>query len=181
MSRSTKLSFIVGGLVAVLAISHRLFGTTLEDLTKKKPSGDSAPAHEAEGKKKDLVLPQPMGVRGAPIQVKVYVTGGNECDTSTLAAMKGIGAKYGKQVYVQFVDLRNEQVQAEAHKAKLGCKSGLTINGQSKFMLPGRGLHGAVLFDGPAGQKNYKMSDVEAVVEHLLKKAKAKHGGSKGA
>ena len=179
MSRSTKISLIIIGLVAILAVSHRLFGTTLEDLTKKKPSETSAHAHEAE-KKADFVLPKPIGDPGAKIQVKVYVTGGNECDTTTLSAMQAIAAKYQKEVYVQFADLRDKQVQAEAHKAKLGCKSGITINGQSKFILPGRGLHGAILLDGPVGQKNYKMSDIEAIIEYLLEKEKTRATGAKG-
>ena len=176
MSRSTKITIVIVGLVAVLAVSHKLTGTTLEDLTAKK-SGENSEAqdanHDAHGDaQKRVPLPKPMGTRGAPVKVKVYVTPDNTCDQTTLDGMKRISQKFGDGVYVEFADLLNKQVQREAEKVKIGCKSGITINGQSKFLLPQRGLKGAIMLDGPMGKMNYKMDDIEAIVQHLLTKAK---------
>ena len=88
--------------------------------------------------------------------------------------------KFGNKVYLQFADLLDTKIKSEANVAKIGCKTGLTINGQSKFILPERGLKGAIMFDGPVGQKNYSPQDVEAVIRHLIGKAeKQKKSGGK--
>ena len=61
------------------------------------------------------------------------------------------------------------EVKKEADKIKIGCKTGLSVNGKTKFMLPGRGISGAVMLDGPVGQKNYNIETLKSVVEYDLK------------
>lgn len=177
MNRSYTLALVVIALLAVVALSHQFLGMTAEDIAANKPQehshdhdGEGTDEHDAQ--EGQVELPAPMGSPDAPVEVRVYVTTDNECDVTTLSAMQDLAQKFGDDIYVTFGDLLDEDVQAEAHAAKIGCKSGLTINGQSKFILPERGLGGTVLLDGPVGEINYKIEDVEAIVEHLLKTSK---------
>lgn len=170
MSKSIKVGAIVVGLLVLIAITHSFTGSTLDDLAPAEKKTAQAPPKEDHGKKGTVKLPGPMGPEDAPVRVRVYVTSDNSCDTTTLENMKKLGAKYGDKLRVTFGDLLDKEVEKEAHIAKIGCKSGLTINGKSKFILPERGLKGAILLDGPVGQTNYTAKDVEAIVVHLLKK-----------
>ena len=173
MNKSYTLALVVIALLAVVALSHQFLGMTAEDLAVNKPQvhshdhDEEAPG-EHDGQAGQVELPSPMGAPDAYVKVKVYVTSDNECDVTTMNAMQHVAEKFGEDVYITFSDLLDEQVQAEAHAAKISCKSGLTINDQSKFILPERGLQGTVLLDGPVGEMNYNMVDVEAIIEHLL-------------
>lgn len=160
---------MVIGLLAIVALSNQFLGTG--DLAANKSDGHShdhdEDAMEAQGE--PVELPAPMGSPDASVKVNVYVTSDNACDVSTLDAMTEIAHKFGGDaVYVTFKDLLDEQVQAEAHAAKISCLSGITINGQSQFILPERGLTGTVMLDGPVGEINYDKTDVEAIIRHLL-------------
>lgn len=173
-------SYVIAGgvilLLVVVGMSHQFMGMTANDIAANKPKGhDHSHDHEHEGAEegkeaeRKIELPAPMGKSDAPVRIAVYVTTDNECDTTTLAAMDRVAKRFGEKVYITFADLLRDEVLQEAQAAKISCKSGLTINGKSKFILPERGLKGTVLLDGPVGEKNYNMGDVEAVVEHLLK------------
>lgn len=175
MSKSTKVTLAVVGLVIIMALSHRLTGTTLNDIVANKPGAHHDHDHEQEATQKQhgkkVTLPAPIGPEKAAVKVKVYVTTDNECDTTTLNAMKTLGTKYGDKIRVEFADLLEAHVKREAEKAKIGCKTGITVNGQTKFILPERGLAGTIMLDGPLGMKNYKLSDLEAIIEHELRKS----------
>jgi hypothetical protein len=171
MDRGTKITLIIVALVAILAFSQSLTGGRLTDLVSNKTKAAAA-ANAASASKgheaKDFVLPKPVGNPAALVKVRVYVTSDNTCDHSTVDAMDKLGAKYGQRIYIDYADLLNAKVKAEADRLKIGCKSGLTINGKSRFFLPKRGLSGTIMLDGPVGQKNYKAEDLEAVVDYLL-------------
>jgi hypothetical protein len=178
MDRGTKITLIIVALVAILAFSQSLTGGKLTDLVSNRAKAAAAangvPASEAHGQKK-VELPKPAGNPSAPVKVRVFVTSDNTCDTSTIKAMEKLTTKYPGKVYVEYADLLNEKVKKEADRVKIGCKSGLTINGKNRFFIPSRGLNGTIMFDGPVGQKNYRPDDVEAVIELLL------HTHAKGA
>lgn len=167
VTRSLKVYGIIAGLLIVLALSHRLTRSTLDDLAPVKPKPTATQKEDAKSKK-PAPLPKPMGNPKAKVKVQVYVTSDNECDHTTLDAMKGLHEKFGDQVYITYGDLLDAAVLEQAQTHKISCKSGLTINGKSQFILPERGLKGTVMLDGPAGDKNYNMDDVEAIVKHLL-------------
>lgn len=183
MHKSYALALIVMALLAVVALSHQFLGVTAEDLAANKPQGHShdhdedATAEEHETQEQRAELPAPLGAPDAPVKVQVYVTSDNECDVTTLQAMQDLARKFGDDVYVTFSDLLDEEVQVEAYAAKISCKSGITINGKSKFVLPERGLKGTVLLDGPVGEMNYDLTDVEAIIKHLLSKEEKRAEG----
>lgn len=178
MNKSIKIGVVVVGLLAVIALSHTVTNSTLDDLAPKKRTPTPAPPQEDHGKKGSVTLPKPMGRPDAPVVIKVYVTSDNNCDTTTLDNVQDLGKKYGDKLYITFSDLLDQTVLEEAQMAKIGCKSGLTINGKSKFILPERGLKGAILLDGPVGRTNYTMKDVEAIIVHLLEKKGLLHSGA---
>ena len=167
---------MITGLLILLVCSHYLTGTTLEDISESKPSGQSENEAEpiAEAENQSVELPDPVGPVGASVEIKVYVTSDNDCDTTTLDGMKHISNKYGEKVRIEFLDLLDATVVAQAQSAKISCKSGLTINGLSILRIPGRGVKGLVMFDGPIGQMNYDLEDVDAAVEYLLQQGESK-------
>lgn len=171
MNRTALITIVIVALVGALAFFQKPTGDKLIDLASNKskttPASNTVDEH-GHGAKGKVALPKPMGTKTAPIKVRVFITSDNTCDTSTLTAMEQVHKKYAGKVYIEFADLLDEKVKKEADKLKIGCKSGLTINGKNRFFLPGRGLKGTIMFDGPVGQKNYKGEDIEAVVQFLL-------------
>ncbi len=167
----TIVAVVVG--LLIVAMTNSLMPSKIEGQTKDaaKDAKQAEAEHDHGQDEAKFELPKPMGAKTAPVKVKVYVTSGNECDTTTLTAMQDIGKKYGDKVYIEFGDMVQGDVLTEAQKAKIGCKSGITINGKSKFVLPERGLDGSILLDGPVGQINYNMDDVDEIIAHLLKKS----------
>lgn len=167
----TIVAVVVG--LLIVAMTNSLMPSKIEGHTKDvaKDAKQAEAKHDHGKEEAKFELPKPMGAKTAPVKVKVYVTSGNECDTTTLTAMQDIGKKYGDKVYIEFGDMAQGDVLTEAQKAKIGCKSGITINGKSKFVLPERGLDGSILLDGPVGQINYNMDDVDEIIAHLLKKS----------
>ena len=167
--RSLKIGGIVLALLVAVALSHKATNSDLEDLAPKKK--EAPPVEEADSKdhkNEPVELPKPMGSPDAVVKIQVYVTSDNDCDTNTLKAMQNLAKELGDRVYVEFGDMLDAETLKEAQAAKIGCKSGLTINGKSKFMLPERGIKGAILLDGPIGQTNYDMVDVRDIVFHIL-------------
>lgn len=178
MNRSFLVGLLVIGLLIVVAISHQFMGMTANEIAANKPqehSQEDKEHEEGEGEeaKAKVELPEPMGSPSAPVKVQVYVTSDNTCDTTTLDGMKRITGRFGESVYIEFADLLEDEVLVEAQNAKISCKSGLTINGKSKFILPDRGLKGTILLDGPIGEMNYNLEDVEAIIAHLVEKEQA--------
>jgi len=174
MNRSIKVTALIIGLLVFVAFSHTLTNSTLEDIAPKKNETTeendlTKPGENTQGKK--VTLPEPLGSPDASVKVKVYVTTDNECDTSTIDGITEIQQQYGDNVYVEFGDLLETATMKEAQNAEIGCKSGLTINGKSEFLLPSRGLKGTIMLDGPIGQMNYDMEDVEAIIKHLLEQS----------
>lgn len=176
MTRSVKL----GAVIIVLLVFVAIINHAGDERADAKDKSDSPKLHSLvnAGEEPDtthsgdagaVTLPDPIGPEDAAINIMVYVTSDNTCDTTTLGAMEDMGNKYKDRIRVEFADMLDEAVLQEAQNAKLGCKSGLTINGKSQFLLPERGIKGTVLLDGPPGEKNYTMDDVEAVIQHLLK------------
>jgi hypothetical protein len=82
--------------------------------------------------------------------------------------MEDLYSKFGDQIYIIYSDLLDADVLKDAQDHKISCKTGITINGKSQFILPERGLKGTVMLDGPTGQKNYDITDIEAIVQHIL-------------
>jgi len=176
MSRSLKVTAIIIGLLGLMVLSQYATKSTLEDITANKPrSSTDGKRAKAPEKHESVKLPDPTGPASAPVKIKAYVTSDNSCDTSTLSAMKTISNKYGAKVRIEYVDLLKKEVANQAQQAKLSCKSGLTINGMSVMNIPGHGVKGLVMFDGPVGEKNYNLNDIDAAVSQLLKT-----GASKG-
>jgi len=180
MSKTWKVTGFVAILLAVMVMSHYVTGTTPEELSAnkhktEKPQGNAANPH-GDGHGKPVVLPKPIGAPDAVVKIKVFVTSDNSCDTTTVNGMKDIANKYPGKVFVKFMDLNHGEAAAEAQAAKISCKSGLTINGLSILRIPGRGVKGLVMFDGPMGEKNYNMGDVDAAVAYLISKGAGKDG-----
>ena len=183
MSKRTGTAFVIIGLLVVMGLSHKLTDTTLVDIAGNKLLWDDSHSHgDEEEKEKEspkVVLPDPMGSKDADVRIKVYVTSDNECDETTLHGMQDIGRDFGNDVYIEFADLLEEEVLREAQEAKIGCKAGLTINGKSKYILPERGIKGAILLDGPIGQLNYDIDDVKAIITYHLEYKKTHENGDK--
>jgi len=172
MSKSVITSIVIVTALVLVAFTHSLTDTTLEDIIANKPKDtpDTKPNATPHQGSAVVELPEPIGSPEASVNVKVYVTSDNECDTTTLGAMQNLGKKYLDKVYIEFADMVDEKIKSEAQNAKIGCLTGITINGKSKFVLPERGINATVLLDGPVGQQNYHMDDIEAIIAHLLKK-----------
>ena len=170
MSRTWKITAVVGALLVVLALTHNATNTTLEDLGKK-PSADADAKKKAEAAKghEKVPMPKPMGNVNAPVKIRVYLTSDNTCDTSTLSALQTVSKEFGDKVYVDFVDILKPEVKKEADKLKIGCKTGIAINGKTRFIIPDRGINGAILFSGPVGKKDYGPKEIMDVVRYLLK------------
>lgn len=166
VKRSGVAYIVVAALLLALALANRLTGTPSDTGGKKK----SAPSNVASPKSPQMHvrLPEPMGSPDAHVKIRVYVTSDNTCDDTTLRAMASLHEKFGDKVYIVYSDLLQNDVLKEAQDHKISCKTGITINGKSQFILPDRGLKGTVMLDGPTGQKNYDMGDVEAIVQHIL-------------
>ena len=183
MGKSWKIASFVVGLLVLMVLSHYVTGTTPEELSANKHHDGATNAakdasHGEHGK--PVPLPADIGPKNAAVKVKVYVTSDNTCDTSTVQGMKDIAGKYPGKVFIKFMDLKHSDAAKEAQTAKISCKSGLTINGMSILRIPGRGVNGLVMFDGPLGEKNYNLSDVDAAVKYLLSQ-KAGKGETKAA
>jgi hypothetical protein len=178
MSKSYKIAGLVGILLAVMVATTYVTGTTPEALGNKPRSEATTSAEKtataaAAGPVK---LPASIGPKTAPVKIKVYVTSDNHCDTTTVEGLKKVAKKFGKDVRIEYVDLLNKGVKAEAEKAKIGCKSGITLNGKSALRVPDKtiGAKGFVMFDGQFGTgKNYGVREVEAGVKYLLEIQKA--------
>jgi hypothetical protein len=172
MARSWKITGFVAILLFLMVLSHYVTGTTPEELSANKHKTETANSADhktkSEGHGKPVPLPAPIGAKNAAVKINVYVTADNTCDTTTVEGMQGIANKYPGKVFVQFLDLNHAETAKAAQKAKISCKSGITINGMAIMHVPGRGVRGLVMFDGPMGQKNYSLEDVDAAVKHLV-------------
>jgi hypothetical protein len=175
MNRSTKITALIFGLLTLMFLSQYVTKSSLEDITANRPYSNSTRAKKEPAPKHGSVkLPDPTGPASAPVKIKVYLTSDNSCDTTTMNGMKKISAKYGDKVRLEFVDLLKKDVAAQAQDMKISCKSGLSINGMSIMHIPGHGVKGLVMFDGPIDQKNYGFKDVDAAVAQLLQSKPAK-------
>lgn len=171
MNRTVFITLAVVVIVGGLAFFQKPTGGKLVDLASNKAKEQNkllANTLSHDEGHKAAELPKPQGSKNAPIQVRVYVTSDNACDTTTITAMQKLHDRYPGKVYIEFADLLKPDVKKEADKVKIGCKSGVTINGKTRFFLPGRGLKGTIMLDGPVGQKNYTTEDIDAVVKFLL-------------
>ena len=181
MDRSIKILLIVIVLLTGVALSHKLTNTTLNDIMANKPKDTSDKSRKEEDDEPEdtarVDLPEPTGSPDAAVKIKAFVTSDNECDMTTLDGMELIADEFGDSVYIEFADLLDEETMEEAQHAKISCKSGMTINGSSHFVLPERGLKGTVMFDGPIGEKNFEMDDIRAIIKHLLKKHATQEAG----
>ncbi len=178
MSKTWKITGFVAMLLVLMVLSHYVTGTTPEDLASNKHQTPAANSNKGsshgEGHGKPVPLPAPIGPANAAVKIKVFVTSDNTCDTTTVQGMKDLAKKYQGKVLVKFMDLNHGAIAKEAQDAKISCKSGLTINGMSILRVPGRGVKGLVMFDGPMGQNYYSLEDVDAAVAHLLSQKPAK-------
>lgn len=168
VKRSGIVYLVVAALLLVLALTNRLLGTSPDSATNKEKKSPQAEAKAEESPKQRVKLPAPVGPPDARVKVRVYLTSDNTCDDTTIRAMDGLHKKFGDKIYIAYSDLLEDDVLKEAQEHKISCKTGITINGKSQFILPERGLKGTVMLDGPTGQKNYDMGDVEAIVQHIL-------------
>ena len=173
MNKSYKIAGLVAILLGVMVATQYVTGTTPEDLNNKP--GSEASKKAAAAPTGSVKIPESIGPKTAPVKIRVYVTSDNHCDTTTINGMKAIAKKFGKDVRIDYVDLLDKHNMAEAQKAKISCKSGLTINGKSVLHIPGHGVRGLVMFDGPMGLgKNYDVKEVEPGVAYLLQQHQGK-------
>ena len=166
VKRSGTVYLIIVALVLVLALTNWWMGTSSTNTSDAKKQ--TAPADLDEKPQQHVKLPDPKGSPDARVKIQVYVTSDNDCDTTTLSTMEDLYSKFGDQVYIIYSDLLDTDVLKDAQDHKISCKTGITINGKSQFILPERGLKGTIMLDGPTGQKNYDVSDIEAIVQHIL-------------
>jgi hypothetical protein len=166
VKRSGTVYLIIVALVLVLALTNWWMGTSSSNTSDAKKQ--AAPADLDDEAQQHVQLPDPKGSPDARVKVHVYVTSDNTCDTTTLSTMEDLYSKFGEQIYIIYSDLLDADVLKDAQDHKISCKTGITINGKSQFILPERGLKGTVMLDGPTGQKNYDNTDIEAIVQHIL-------------
>jgi hypothetical protein len=165
MTRFAKFGLCVLILVLLIPLSWRMAGIDPADLNPRRPwelrQPDSSAGQPA------MVIPRPMGPENAPVKIRAYVTTQGGCDVSTIPIVRGFVFKYEGKVRAQFVDMSTEQGGKEASAAKISCKSGVTINGQSQFRLPEEGNR-LIMLNGPVGEHDYTPNDLEAIIVHLL-------------
>ncbi len=166
VKRSGTVYLVIVALVLVLALTNWWMGTSSSDTSDAK--NETTPADLNEEPQQHVKLPDPKGSPDARVKVHVYVTSDNACDTTTLSTMEDLYNKFGDQIYIIYSDLLDADVLKDAQDHKISCKTGITINGKSQFILPERGLKGTIMLDGPTGQKNYDIADIEAIVQHIL-------------
>lgn len=180
MNRSLKITAAVVALLAVMYVSTKFTHSTYEDIIANRPK-DNREANKQSAQHQDhsghVALPKPSGPADAPVKLKVYITSTNDCDSTTLSGIDQIRKKYGAKLRIEFADLEHHESAMEAEKAKISCKTGVTLNGMSIVPVPGRGTRGLLMFDGPIGKNNYSLADVDAAVAYLLEKGKGGGGG----
>ena len=112
--------------------------------------------------------PGSLGPEAAPVRLDVFYETDNECMTDFEPLMKKIADHYGDRVRIDFKPTQIEANKQAADELRLGCASGLAINGEVVKKVPGVGEHGLVAFRGPPGQKDYTPAQLVKTIEHEL-------------
>ena len=109
-----------------------------------------------------------IGPEGAAIELEVFYEDDNECMSEFQPLMKKIAEQYAPNVRVEFKPTRVEENQELADELRLGCASGISMNGEVTKVVPGASKFGFVAFRGPPGQKDYDETMLRKAIEHEL-------------
>jgi hypothetical protein len=175
MTQNTKIALGVVALVAALTASQYLLGNTDKDIYNRTHPWDAnkeaqaAAANREAMNQSPLTLPGPSGSEKAPIQMLVFIKGGDECHTPGVQMVEGAKWRYPGQLRVVYYDTRDPENARKALAQKISCTMGVVLNGSTSFKMPGRGSYGLVDFQGPPTHGKYTMDDLYAAIEMLLK------------
>ena len=160
MDRSYKIALLVVLLLAVVGVFNELTGTG-DDTTDPVVKEEKEPPTFVE-------LPEPLGPEDAAVIVKSYVTSTNDCTLKTINQLLGLSKDFGDDVRIEFGDLAKPEVLKEARDVKVGCQSGITINGKTRYIVPEAGLSGGVIdMNGLMGEK-YTIKDIKKIIAYLI-------------
>jgi hypothetical protein len=109
-----------------------------------------------------------IGPDGAPAKLDVFYEDDNECMAEFQPLMRKIAEEYAPHVQVEFKPTRIEANRDLADKLRLGCASGIALNGEVVKEVPGLGELGLVALRGPPGQKDYDATMLRKAIEHEL-------------
>lgn len=164
MTRLTKLGLVSIVLILIIPLSWKLTGLDPTDID---------PQHPWRLRKTDpkigrpvFYVPRPIGPKDAPVKLKVFVTSHSDCDAGTVPAIRQLASKHEGKVYAEFIDLTTPEGAKQGVEAKISCQSGMTINGQNQFTVPGRAE--PLILNGPLGKHDYTFNDVDGIVERLI-------------
>ena len=166
MTRFVKFGLGLIVLALLIPLSWKAAGIDPADLNPRRPWELRKPDESIS--RPVIIIPRPMGPENAPVKIKAFVTVKGGCDVSTIPMVRSLVFKYEGKVRAEFVDISTAQGGKEARDAKISCKSGVTINGQSQFRLP-EDNNRLVMLNGPVGEHDYTPQDLDAVIVHILK------------
>jgi len=127
--------------------------------------------HHEENKEEEPKPAEKLDVIGpedAAVKLDVFYEDDNECMSEFEPLMKKIAEQYAPNVRVEFKPTRVEENRERADELRLGCASGISINGDVVKSVPGVGKLGLVAFRGPPGQKDYDETMLRKAIEHEL-------------
>jgi len=112
-------------------------------------------------------LPKSSGPADAPVKVEVFLDLTNSCHETDLV-LKALGKVYGKLVRLNWLNMSDRAVAAQADKLALGCSAGVTINGKVDMVLDTPKGKRGVAFRGPLDSRKFLTSDVYLAINTVL-------------
>jgi hypothetical protein len=125
--------------------------------------------HEHEEHAEAAKPPDFIGPQDAPVSLEVFYETDNECMTEFEPLMAKISERYAPHVRIEFKPTSVAENMERTHELRLGCRSGIAINGEVAKKIPGVGPFDVVSFQGPPGQKDYDETMLYRAIEYEMK------------
>lgn len=168
----TKYAIAVIVLIALVAIFNYAINMDPTQLAARGVGRDLHDhGHDDEQEQPEGGPAEPLEVLGpedAPVRLEVFYETDNECMTEFEPLMTKTAEEYAPHVRVEFKPTSVKENEERTHDLRLGCRSGIAINGEVVKKVPGVGDFNMVTFQGPPGQRDYDESMLSKVIEHEL-------------
>lgn len=149
MNRLQKLLITLAVLSVIAAINSGSYYREVQNKKKKQAEMAKMSASHPEGGMKPLTSIDPVGSDAALVKIEAFVEPGNHCHLQTIQVLKEAAEVLPAKIHVKFYSTGSPEGAKAAEKAKIGCATGIIINGKKEFDVKRGGKPSKVTFHGP--------------------------------
>lgn len=173
MNRLQKLLVTLAVLSVVAGINSGSYYRELKKKKKGQPELAKMATASPGGGMKPLTSIDPVGSDAALVKIEAFVEPGNHCHLQTIQVLKEAAKVLPAKIHVKFYGTGSPEGAKAAEKAKIGCATGLVINGKKEFDVRRGGKPSKVSFHGPLNMM--PPDSLPLVLSQELRKAYGSH------